>query len=49
MQTPVRSSPLADGVYLAVKGLAYVAQAGIAIAILYGAGTALRYWSGIGV
>ena len=48
MQTPTESST-ADSIYRAIKGLAYLATAAIAVGILYGTWTALRYWSGIGV
>lgn len=39
----------AERLYLALKALAYVATAAIAIGIVYGAWTTVRYWSGIGV
>lgn len=48
MQTTLPSFT-ADQLYRALKALAYVAMAAIAIGILYGAWTSVRYWSGIGV
>lgn len=39
----------ANAVYIALKGLAYVAELGILAGILYAGWTALRYWSAIGV
>jgi hypothetical protein len=41
--------PAANAVYLAIKGLAYVAELGMVGSILYAAWTASRYWGGIGV
>jgi len=43
------ASPTANLVFLALKGLATVAELAIAAAILYAATMAARYWSGIGV
>ena len=48
MQTTTPSST-ADRIYLAIKALAYFATAAIAIGIVYGAWTAVKYWPGIGV
>ncbi|GAB3554276.1 hypothetical protein GCM10027343_42080 [Noviherbaspirillum agri] len=41
--------PAANAVYLALKGLAYIAELGMVGGILYAAWTATRYWSSIGV
>lgn len=41
--------PAANTVYLALKGLAYVAELGMVGGILYAAWTALRYWPSISV
>lgn len=46
---PSTSSPAANGVFIAIRILAYVATAAIATVITYGGWTALRYWSGINV
>jgi hypothetical protein len=48
MQTTTQSST-AENIYLAIRALAYLATAAIAVSILYGAWTTLKYWSGIGV
>lgn len=48
MATP--NEPAAAGaIYLALKILAYVGEAGMVAGILYAAWSAGRYWSGIGV
>lgn len=56
MQNSTRTStqtsaqpPAANAVYLALKGLAYVAELGMIGGILYAAWTAGRYWPSIGV
>lgn len=41
--------PAANAVYLALKGLAYIAELGMAGGILYAVWTASRYWASIGV
>lgn len=43
---PSQTAPVA---FLALKGLATVAELAIAAAIVYAAAMAARYWSGIGV
>ena len=46
---PPTASSTANLVFLALKGLATVAELAIAGAIIYAATMAARYWSGIGV
>lgn len=41
--------PAANAAYLALKGLAYIAELGMIAGILYAAWTASRYWSAITV
>lgn len=48
MATP-NEPAAANAVYIALKGLAYVAELGMLAGILYAGWTALRYWPGIGV
>ncbi len=47
--TPPASASRIGAVFLALKGLAVIAELAMAAAVLYAAATAVRYWAHISV
>ncbi|HLO64612.1 MAG TPA: hypothetical protein VK165_16765 [Azonexus sp.] len=43
------ASSLADGIFLALKGLATIAEIALVSGVVYAAAMAARYWPSIGV